>query len=217
LLYNRCSSNNVTCEICNGIFDEPVLTEERVVYIMVEVRKLMEHANLRDADFSTLRFFSNWVAHTKLTRGQAVKLVKRMNDSFDNRLRGQRMTEEQHLALPSLFRFETFRDELREFLRSQDLVWARLELWPEWVSFMKNYAGVVAECPIIYAKKDLRWMDRAVISTFVVDDEVVEYAREDYPGGVRCPFGIRWAFFKGEQQVMRWELPIMYGEDEQTP
>jgi hypothetical protein len=209
---------NEIVEKLRPLFDEPVLTEERVVYIMVEVRKLMEHAKLRDADSVTLRFFANWVAHTKLTRGQAVELVRQMNDSFDNRLRGQRMTEEQHLALSSLFRFETFRDELREFLRSQDLVWARLELWPEWVSFMKNYAGVVAECPIIYAKKDLplRWMDRAVISTFVVDDDVVEYAKEDYPGGVRCPFGIRWAFFKGEQQVMRWELPIMYGEDEQT-
>lgn len=203
---------NEIVEKLKPILTQSVETEERVVYIMVEVRKLMEHANLPDNQLVTLRFFCNWVAHTKLTRGEGAEIVKLMNDLFAARLNdGQRMTEEQHQRLYSLFSFDTFREQLLAFLRAQGLNWAVIELLPEWIKFVKHYAGVVADCPITYGKKDLqlKWMDRAIVSTYEVDQDLIEQTLTGHPF-VECPFGMRWTFFKGEREIMKWEVPIMY-------
>jgi hypothetical protein len=170
------------------------------------------HANLPDGTFPTLRFFCNWVAHIKLTRGEGAEVVKAMNDIFAVRLQGQRMNEDNRQALSSLFGFDTFRAQLLEFLRDNDLTGTVLELLPEWIAFTKHYASVVADCPIIYSKKDvsLKWMDRVVISTCEVDPAMLEYYRAEDPC-LEAPFGMRWSFFKGHRAVMKWEVPMILG------
>jgi hypothetical protein len=202
---------NEIIEKLRPILTQSVETEERVVYIMVEVRKLMEHANLPDNQLVTLRFFCNWVAHTKLTRGEGVEIVKLMNDLYAARLSGQWMTDEQHQRLHGLFSFDTFRQQLLGFLRAQGLNWAMIELLPEWIKFVRHYAAVVADCPITYGKKDLqlRWMDRAIVSICEVDQGPIGQAPTGHPV-VECPLDMRWTFFKREREVMKWEVPITY-------
>src|SRR6185295_19993531 len=43
----------------------PVKTEMQVVYILVAIRKLLEHGAQKDA-YPVLNFYGNWVVHTKL-------------------------------------------------------------------------------------------------------------------------------------------------------
>src|ERR1022692_1084374 len=45
----------------------PIKTEMQVVYILVELRKLLEHKNKKDA-YPALNFYGNWVVHTKLSK-----------------------------------------------------------------------------------------------------------------------------------------------------
>jgi hypothetical protein len=109
-------------EKLSRIIFQPAETEERVVYLLVEIRKLIEHADLNEDQFVTLRFFCNWAVHTKLTRGEGAKIVALLNDLFEARLQGRLMGDEQRQKLSDVFSFETFRRELLDFLRSQGLV-----------------------------------------------------------------------------------------------
>jgi hypothetical protein len=190
---------------------QPIETEERVVYLMVEIRKLIEHSRLPDNQFLTLRFFCNWAVHTKLTRGEGAEIVGLMNKCFEGRLNGQYMPEEEHERLHGIFSFEAFRNELLEFLRGQGLTLSAMELPPQLINFIKLYSSVVADCPIIYTKKDLRlrWMDRAVISTYQVDHDLIPQIRQESPFA-ECPFGLRWTILRDEREVMKWEIPIIF-------
>jgi hypothetical protein len=200
---------NDIVEKLKPIILQSVETEERVVYIMVEIRKLLERAQVREGELATLRFFCNWAVHTKLTRGEGSALVQLMNDLFDARLKGQLMSEEQHERLYGAFSFDRFREELLDFLRSQGLPLSNFEVLPDWVKFIKLYTAVVSDCPIIYTKTDLPLrMDRAILTTCQVEVEYVQRLRQENRF-YECPFGVRWTFFKGEAQVMKWEIPII--------
>jgi hypothetical protein len=86
-----------------------------------------------------------------------------------------------------------------------------MEILPDWVKFVELYASVVADCPIVHTKKDLqlRWMDRAVTSDYQIDDETMRQIRAESLYA-ECSFGLRWTFFKGEEQILRWEVPLVF-------
>src|ERR1700680_4765625 len=118
------------------VLAESVQTEERVVYILVETRKLMEHANLAEGELVTLEFFCDWVPHTKLTRSLGAKIVQLINYLISERLSGRRMTEEQHEQLTRTFSLDQFRYELLCFLEKRGLNGSVLEKPEEWTSFV---------------------------------------------------------------------------------
>ncbi len=57
---------------------EPVTTERQVVYILVELRKLMER-NGDTGKYFALNFSCDWGVHTKLDRTGAARIVRHFN------------------------------------------------------------------------------------------------------------------------------------------
>src|SRR5690349_20466399 len=57
---------------------QEITTERQVVYILVELRKLMELAN-DGAAFFALKFFCDWAVHTELDQQGAARIVKRFD------------------------------------------------------------------------------------------------------------------------------------------
>jgi hypothetical protein len=47
---------------------DPLTEECQVVYLLVEIRKLLDKNNFSDGRFDTLRFYCDWALHTKKSR-----------------------------------------------------------------------------------------------------------------------------------------------------
>jgi hypothetical protein len=65
-------ARKVSLELAKG----EAFTEPRVVYLLVQARKLLEMMN--DSDFETLKFYCDWVLHVKLDR----KGASNVNQAF---------------------------------------------------------------------------------------------------------------------------------------
>jgi hypothetical protein len=116
-----------------------VESEQAVVYLLVETRKLADRDNYGDP---VLRMFCNWVVHTDLAnKGEGSTLLL---TAVDKEIDSAVANSKSITSLP-IFRFETFRSSLKQFL----------------THFML-YASVVSECPIICsaAKVPLKHIER---------------------------------------------------------
>lgn len=60
---------------------KPIETEMQVVYILVELRKLLEHEGKKDA-YAVLNFYGNWVVHTKLSASPIADKIVRLFDEM---------------------------------------------------------------------------------------------------------------------------------------
>lgn len=59
---------------------EQISDESQVVYIMVELRKLLEHEQVKSR-YDIVNFYGNWVVHTKLEQSAiADKIVRFFDD-----------------------------------------------------------------------------------------------------------------------------------------
>lgn len=123
-------------------------TEAEVVYLMVQVRKLIESERL--TDFENLKFHSDWVVHSKLSGRKAQEVLKQF-DEANVLLRDGIELED----LPSLLRNEIdqlskldiFREELDRFLdgHSLPLINSHEE---GWTKFLLLYASIIEDCPL---------------------------------------------------------------------
>jgi hypothetical protein len=68
-----------------GEFDERITSERQVVYILVELRKLLER-NSTLKNYSTLKLCADWAAHPRLSRGPAQEIV-RLFDEYEAKSR----------------------------------------------------------------------------------------------------------------------------------
>ena len=57
----------------------PIETEMQVVYILVELRKLLEHDGKKYA-YPVVNFYGNWVVHTKLSASPVADRIVRLLD-----------------------------------------------------------------------------------------------------------------------------------------
>jgi hypothetical protein len=124
-------------------------TEQAVVYVLVEIRKLCDRTKYADPN---LRVFCNWVAHTDL--GNRAEGSTYILKSVDDEVTRARQKGVQVRSCP-IFRFQTFRDSLRNFLTTLQLPLDIVNTEAVWRRFIMLYASVVGECPIHFTASKL--------------------------------------------------------------
>jgi len=180
-----------------------VKSEQAVVYLLVEIRKLADRENYQDP---VLRMFCNWVVHTDLTnkREGSTLFLTTVDQEFD-----AAAAKNKSISSLPIFRFETFRDSLKQFLGHFNFPDALVRVEKDWRPFIMLYASVVSECPITYSasKLPLKHIKRIEVLktpwlTFYINDLLVHR--------------LRWRiFFKDgtNQDVSTWgkSVSIMWG------
>jgi hypothetical protein len=155
-----------------------VESEQAVVYLLVETRKLADRDKYEDP---VLRMFCNWVVHTDLAnKGEgSTLLLAAVDKEIDDAVASNKSID----SLP-IFRFETFKESLRQFLRHFKLPDELVQVEKKWRPFIMLYSSVVSECPIIYSasKVPLNYVERievrkAPMMTFYVNDLLVHRLR----------------------------------------
>lgn len=109
----------------------PIDTEPRVMYLLIEIRKVLEHENVRD---SLLRFYGDWVVHTKMDRTFAKKLFTEIND--DNSQVGHHIKS-----------FNLLKNELKAFFEKHGLPTTLID--EHWIAFRDKLLDILIDTPIM--------------------------------------------------------------------
>jgi len=139
-----------------SVLDRRITNELQVVYLLVELRKLMDREQYKD---SSLRMFCNWVVHTSL---------ERRADGSTNVLREfDELMIEIHERKKE--RPQSIHASLGTFRRSLVLAFKRFGLSPRfldtlaaWKKFFSFYAAIVSDCPIVFtaSRTPLKYIER---------------------------------------------------------
>lgn len=160
---------------------EPVTTERQVVYILCQVRKIVDRDPNKQR-WKSLKLYCDWAMHPDLT--------------YDNRTRpfiqeietwllatlspeGTGADEAQNAAIQRLVYLDGFRDDLHRFLDEQGLPNDLTVNDSRWNRFLAQYGGVIQDGSLVYSGTDLQLVKQMTFTTMPPSSEAV-------------PFDIRW-------------------------
>lgn len=130
------------------VIDAGITTEVHTVYLMAQIRKLIEREN--DNAFPYLKFYCNWALHTKLTNKTAQGILQEFEKehlrlkvglSFDDLPDGMRAQIEK------ISKMHLFREELNGYLSYHGLPTIGGD-GDGWSKFMYCYSHVIKDCPL---------------------------------------------------------------------
>lgn len=133
----------------NKTFNE----ECHVVYLLVEIRKILEHDNERE--YKLLKFFCDWTVHTKKDRSMGgivniVSEIDRLVSSVD------KITTEQNEQILKFLEMKELRRELSQFFPSRFLPDNLTEDDLTWSTFVDTLAQVLSGQPILKPIKTIK-------------------------------------------------------------
>jgi hypothetical protein len=170
--------------------NRPPRNSPELVYVLVKIRKFLEHSNLKK-QFWMLTFFCDWVLHTKLDRSGARKIL----EIFDSQLGKFNPAEPDKLhwkdeALKTLS-LDVLRDQLLDFLNQSRLpsVWAKDEF--VWKDTLRFYGEEVRDTPLTLTGKNLKHLRRLVITACEPAECIVEANPPQTWWGLNWQFTLR--------------------------
>lgn len=132
------------------VLGKRITNELQVVYLLVELRKLMERDSYKDP---VLRTFSNWVVHTSLeNRAEGSTFILSEFDYFIAEL-FERKKQSPHLEHISL---GAFREALVRCFEHFGLAATFVTNGAEWKKFGTLYCLIVSECPIVFTASKVK-------------------------------------------------------------
>jgi hypothetical protein len=154
---------------------EPINSEHQVVYILVEIRKVLEILKPScNGDYFALSFYADWAVHACLDRAGARAIVQCFDTHqcflddlavANNGDRIQTTDESVMQQLEATLQLTNFREQLRTFLRQFDLPSTISDDQRRWTEFLIQYTSVVEDCPLLcIANPPLERVDQVTIS-----------------------------------------------------
>lgn len=128
------------------LLNSEVDTEAKIVYLFVEIRKILD---LKEFQSECLNTFCNWVLHVKLTYQSTIqyfenKFIESIRESSTSKEAGERIKKDQE----DFLNLEELKGEVNKFLEHYELS-PQLVINEKWIQFMKLLFEVLEECPII--------------------------------------------------------------------
>jgi len=155
---------------------EPIESERQVVYILAELRKLLELESIArsaagepaDSSYFALKFYCDWAVHIRLDQSGAQRIVQRFNQyqKFVEELasRGNAVDPGFLQELDQSLNLTKFREQLGAYLKTHDLDPATATDDDQWTEFLVYYARVIEDAPLISVGHGLDLVDEVSIS-----------------------------------------------------
>ena len=140
----------------------PLDTECSVVYLLAEIRKVLERQPRDEKPFALL-MYCHWALHVDLTRSTTTAPFLRAIDSYVvSHVEGYGgnsnfLFSEQHALFEEFLHLRTFRKQLRLFLHAHDLHTDLCDNDTSWFNFLSAYARVIEDGTLsAHGDQDLR-------------------------------------------------------------
>ncbi|MCE5310877.1 MAG: hypothetical protein LLG20_24815 [Acidobacteriales bacterium] len=176
-------------------------TEAQVVYLLVEIRKLIEHSEYVNRYLSVL-FFCEWALHVKMSRQSAFLLLKEIDDALERSTSAEQMAE----LVGTRLSMDTFRDDLIHVLMDHNLPTEPIRTMQGWLAFLPLYLNVISDCPVLKKSVDLKRINQLTVG---IDRE----PPKEIPQGALFAFAIQWTFRKDDEIVLEWRNEVLYPKD----
>jgi hypothetical protein len=127
----------------------PPPDEADVVYILVEIRKYLDHTDPKRTSYAVLGTYCDWPVHIILSRKGARDILRALGDAYADSLTDEGR-DKAMLAIFKRFSLYEFEKELRRFLQSTGLPLNLLDEPGQWAQFLQHYVSVVSDCPFAF-------------------------------------------------------------------
>jgi len=176
------------------------LTELTVKSLLADTRKLLELLGAAQT-YRTLKFYCDWVLHTKMNKKFAADLLRRFDEVWDKRIGSKiPMPADFEKTLGYQIGFYGFEQELSTFLGKHGIVLPWHGFRDKWLPFEIAYCSIVEDSWLKYSDKTrpLKHINGARVRTYRMTEgpERQDYAPSDY-----LPLGIEWAFMLDDEPV----------------
>lgn len=141
----------------NEVLGKPILTEERVVYTLVQVRKLLDRCGIKSDNLKPIRFVCDWAVHIELDRkkGFATDLLEFVERRVKNGFSWDTLPQEDKTYIVEHFSLESIRTSMIRWLAEEGVCPTALGEIAGWYWFLRKFACVVADCPLKLKGGDL--------------------------------------------------------------
>ena len=125
----------------------PIDDEPRTVYLLAEVRKVLEREPPRAEELPTLKFYCDWALHSKLDGRAAQRFLAGVRPA----LTLQETNGHEYQNLEQLLTLRKFREELSAFLRMNGIDPSLCEDDGNWEMLLRSYSHVVQDSDLVVA------------------------------------------------------------------
>lgn len=129
----------------NELLADPIDSECKVVYLLCEIRKLLEHVAADERPFA-LNMYCHWALHVDLHGKDTIKrFLVQVDDYVQGVLVGPEDLRASDRMVREFLSLDTLRSQLRSFFDSNGI---RRELTDDdgrWNEFVRHYAGVIED------------------------------------------------------------------------
>ncbi len=159
-------------EKLHSALTQPIETEMQVVYILVEIRKLLEHDGKKEL-YPAPNFYGNWVVHTKLSGSPVADRIVRLLDEVMYRKANGTVDLKLEDEAVAFFNETLFREQLSALLESVGLPTELCTDDTTWHDFRKKLAGVIEDAPLELkpskASKPTHFVERVIVKNKSTD------------------------------------------------
>jgi hypothetical protein len=166
---------------------QDITTERQVVYILTEIRKLLEQSG-NPSEFYALDFYCSFALHVKMTRSGARRILERFDEAYPILAKDEQLPAILMGEIDRTIALRTFERQLAALLKENQLP-LRLFTEPDaWPKFVRMYASVIHDCELVFEGSDSKLQH---ISRIVVRLEEASQIVEA-PIGNQALFRLRW-------------------------
>jgi hypothetical protein len=125
---------------------KPVITEAEAVYVLVELRKLLDRRKTDGQlpDFLNIRFCCDWAVHVQLHGDTARQVVSDAQDLYQ-KLQSGTPTDGEKQYFRDRFTLQPMREEILRLSKECDLP---ILTDAAWNSFLACFLAVIEDCPL---------------------------------------------------------------------
>jgi hypothetical protein len=164
-----------------------ITTEAEALYLMVEVRKLLEQQRAK-RQYEYLTFHCDWAVHPTLAGPTAQKILERFEAANVHLKTGVELHD-----LPGLLRMDVdriskmryFEDQLNAFSKANGIATLDEIRSDGWIHFVHLYARIVEDCPLVMTPKN----QSATITSVTLKLDLAKTSDEH---GGEMWFKVRW-------------------------
>jgi hypothetical protein len=146
--------------------DQKISSERQVVYILVELRKLLERMGLLDSEpYRALKLCCDWTVHPKLSFASA-QAITALFDRYESAYRHEPIGVSQ-AGIPELVEFcehSRFRNQFIDACRAIGISAAPVANDDWWRLFLMQFSEVVRDCPLEAKAQNTTYVTRVTAS-----------------------------------------------------
>jgi hypothetical protein len=152
-------------------FNQSIKTERQVVYILAQIRKLMELEKSQNR-YVALNFHCNWALHPELSisaEGRRIVEIFDRAEAFliqmENTVPGQPMANPDSSwmePLENVVELSHLKSEFQQFCHDHGISGKLVTSETEWLNFIDKYAFVIEEVPLVSSDANLQHVKKVI-------------------------------------------------------